>query len=328
MRRIALFAPLLLGAWLVGNAQAESLRIYTASQPELLTLYKEAFEAKHPDIEVTFLRDSASPIVARLIAEREAPQADVVHAVSVIGLETLADAKVLAPYTPKEAEALDARFLSKKAAWVGINAWGSAICLNKDLLARQNLPVPQHWTDLTNPVYRGKIAMPHPVSSSTGYMILLGWLELFGEEETWDFVKKLHENMLFYTFSGSRPISMAAQGEIPIGLSSNAFTKPYRNPKIPLRVIEPEEGVGWDAEGSAVVAGTKKEAAARAFLDFCAGTEVAQIAADFSGIAARPDYSTSEGKATMARMLPMDFHNAALRKKAILEKWQETVGER
>lgn len=312
----------------VGSSQAETLRVYTASQPELLTLYKEAFEARHPDIQVTFLRDSASPIVARLLAERNASQADVVHAISVIGLETLAAEKVLSPYTPQGAEVLDKRFLSPDRSWVGINAWGSAICLNQELLERQHLPIPQHWSDLTNPIYRGKIAMPHPISSSTGYMILLGWLELFGEEQTWAYVKALHENMLFYTFSGSRPISMVAQGEIPIGLSSNAFTKPYRNPKIPLRVVEPDEGVGWDAEGSALVAGTKKEQAAKAFLDFCASEEVAQIAADFSGIAARPDFSTDEGRETMSHMIPMDFKNAALRKKAILEKWQEVVGER
>lgn len=327
LRRAALTAALAAG-FVSSSLGAETIRVYTASQPELLTLYKEAFEARHPDIEITFLRDSASPIVARLLAERNAPQADVVHALSVIGLETLAAEGVLTPYRPKDAEALDSRFLSKDSMWVGINAWGSAICLNEELLERQNLPIPKHWTDLADPVYRGKIAMPHPVSSSTGYMILLGWLELFGEEKTWDFVKALHENMLFYTFSGSRPISMVAQGEIAVGLSSNAFTKPYRNPKIPLKVVEPEEGIGWDAEGSALVAGTKHPEAAKAFLDFCAGEEVARIAADFSGIAAREDFSTQEGRETLEHMIPMNFLNAAQRKNEILQKWQETVGER
>ena len=175
LHRTAL-AAVLATVFLSAPLGAETLRVYTASQPELLTLYKEAFETRHPDIEITFLRDSASPIVARLLAERNAPQADVVHAISVIGIETLAAEGVLTPYRPKDAEALDSRFLSKDSMWVGINAWGSAICLNEELLERQNLPVPKHWTDLTDPVYRGKIAMPHPVSSSTGYMILFSRL--------------------------------------------------------------------------------------------------------------------------------------------------------
>lgn len=122
-RRAAL-AAVLATAFLARPLGAETLRVYTASQPELLTLYKKAFEARHPDVEITFLRDSASPIAARLLAERNAPQADVVHAISVIGLETLAAAGVLTPYRPQDEKALDPRFLSKESLWVGINAWG------------------------------------------------------------------------------------------------------------------------------------------------------------------------------------------------------------
>ena len=73
LRRAALTAALAAG-FVSSSLGAETIRVYTASQPELLTLYKEAFEARHPDIEITFLRDSASPIVARLLAERNAPQ--------------------------------------------------------------------------------------------------------------------------------------------------------------------------------------------------------------------------------------------------------------
>ena len=42
----------------------ERLLVYTAVEPEFLPLYKEAFEKENPDIEITYIRDSAGPISA------------------------------------------------------------------------------------------------------------------------------------------------------------------------------------------------------------------------------------------------------------------------
>ena len=305
-----------------------TLTVYTASQPELLLPYRNAFEKAHPDIKLEFLRDSASPIVARILAEKARPKADVVMAVSVIGLENLAAAKAIEPFKPSVASELSEQFLSPEGYWVGMNAWGSAICLNTDLLRRRGLPVPQHWSDLTNPIYRGHIAMPHPLSSSTGYMLILGWMQVFGQDKVWDYIEALNRNILFYTFSGSRPVSMVAQGEVAIGLSSAAFAKPYDNPKIPLEVIEPNEGLGWDAEGAALVAGSRHKAEALQFLDFCAGKEVAAVAAAFSGVTARANFNTPAGNETLKKMLPIDFAAAARDKKAILARWQVVCGEK
>ena len=61
----------------------------------------------------------------------------------------------------------------------------------------------------------------------------------------------------------------------------------------------------------------------KAFLDFCAGPAVGQIAADFSGIAAREGFSTEEGKRIAERFLPMDFARAAKDKDVILARWED-----
>ena len=67
---------LLLGASLTApavRAERRSLLVYTAVEPEWLPVYKSAFEAEHPDIAIEYVRASASPIAARLVAERERP---------------------------------------------------------------------------------------------------------------------------------------------------------------------------------------------------------------------------------------------------------------
>ena len=35
---------------------------------------------------------------------------------------------------------------------------------------KRNMPKPETWKDLTKPVYKGQIVMPHPASSGTGYL--------------------------------------------------------------------------------------------------------------------------------------------------------------
>lgn len=306
--------------------QRHSLMVYTAVEPNLLHRYKEAFQEQYPDIRLDFVRDSASPIVARILAEKEHPKADVILAVSVIALEKLS-AQNLLQKIPNAQRQLTPVWKAKNKDWYPVNAWGSAIVVNTDLLQKYHLPIPKTWKDLANPVYKGHIAMPHPISSSTGYMILLGWQALY-HNDVWNYIKNLHQNILSYTFSGSRPISMVAQGEIAIGISSAAFANPFLKDYIPIQIIEPKEGLAWDAEGCAVLASSPKKELTEKFISFCKSPAVAKIARDFSGISPLDGYSSPQGEKTKALFLPINFSDASSKKSEILHQWQKTIGEK
>lgn len=305
------------------RAAKQKLLVYTAIEPEWLPVYRAAFEKDNPDIEITYVRASAGPIAARLLAERDHVQADVVLGLSAIALENIKNKGLLEPYRPKEAEKLNPKMHADDFSWFGMNAWGGSICVNTDLLAKRGLPMPASWEDLTLPVYRHQIVMPSPLASSTGYMFFLGWLQGFGEKPGWEYFYRLHENMLFYASSGARPAAMVAQGEIPIGLSSDAFMKPFLKYRIPVTTVEPKEGIAWDAEGSALPKGSPHPEAAKRFLDYCASEAVGRIAADFSGIAAREGMSTEKGRHIAERFLPLDFGRAARDKSRVVAHWQE-----
>ena len=305
----------------------EPLLVYTAVEPEFLSIYKNTFEAQHPDIEITYIRDSAGPITARLLAEKDHPKADVILGLSAIALERLRLEGVLTSYEPKNAEEINPLMRAKDFSWFGINAWGGSICVNTELLEKAKLPIPQSWEDLTDPRYRGKIVMPSPVASSTGFMFLLGWIQGFGEEKGWEYVKKLHDNILFYTASGARPASMIAQGEIPIALTSEAFVRPFMRFSIPVKTVEPQEGIAWDAEGSALPKGSRHRQSAEKFLDFCASESVAKIAASFSGIAAIDRFSTEKGRSLSSHFLPIDFEKAGTDKAQMLSRWQSIANK-
>ena len=60
-------------------AQTE-LTVYTAVEAEDLKRYAETFNVDHPDIKINWVRDSTGIVTAKLLAEKNNPQADVVWA--------------------------------------------------------------------------------------------------------------------------------------------------------------------------------------------------------------------------------------------------------
>src|SRR5690606_35584009 len=246
------------------------LTVYTAVEAEDLKRYAETFNQDHPDIKINWVRDSTGVVTAKLLAEKNNPQADVVWGLAATSLLLLKTEGMLEPYAPKGVELLDKKFVdnSTPPTWVGMDAWVGAICFNTVEAEKRNLPAPKTWKDLTNPVYAGQIVMPNPASSGTGFLDVSSWIQLYGEEEAWAYMDELHKNVARYTHSGSAPCKLASSGEVVIGISFAFRGAKSKAEGAPIDIIVPEEGVGWDMEASAIVAGTSKLEAAQTLLDW------------------------------------------------------------
>lgn len=210
------------------------LTVYTAVEAVDLDRYKETFEKAHPDIKINWVRDSTGVMTAKLLAEKDNPQADVVWGVAATSLLLLKTEGMLEPYQPKDVEALDKKFVDKDTppSWVGMDAYVAALCYNTVEGEKLGLTPPTSWEDLTKPEYKGHIVMPNPASSGTGFLDVSGWMQMWGEEKAWGFMDKLHENISAYTHSGSKPCKMAGAGEAVIGVS---FEFPAPRPRAPAR---------------------------------------------------------------------------------------------
>jgi iron(III) transport system substrate-binding protein len=149
-----------------------------------------------------------------------------------------------------------------------MDAWESAICVNKVELEKRKLPIPKTWKDLTNLIYKNLIVMPNPASSGTGYFDVTAWMQIWGEKQAWDYMQALNKNISQYPHSGSKPCKMAAQGEIPIGVSFGYPAFKLKAEGAPLEVVYPTEGLGWEMEASAIVKGTKKLSTAQKFINW------------------------------------------------------------
>lgn len=308
-------------------ALGQELTVYTAVEAEDLKKYAERFNQDHPDIEIKWVRDSTGIITAKLLAEKDNPQADVIWGLAATSLMLLKNEGMLEAYAPAGLERLDARFRDAEDPpfWTGMDAWVAAICFNTVEGEKLGLPVPTSWQDLTDPVYQGHIAMPNPSSSGTGFLDVSSWLQMFGEEKGWAYMDALHENISHYTHSGSKPCKQAAAGEVPIGISFAFRAAKSKAEGAPLEIVIPEEGIGWDMEATAIIKDTPNVDAAQTLVDWSVSEKANQMYNEGYAVVAiselaQPVEHFPEGIADA--MIDNDFEWAALNRERILAEWQ------
>lgn len=321
------FTALAMSMMLSATAKAEALTVYTAIEAEDLQKYAERFNAAHPDIEVKWVRDSTGIITAKLLAEKDNAQADVIWGLAATSLLLMKSEGMLEPYAPKGLDKLDPKFRDKAnpPAWVGMDAWVAAICFNTVEGEKNGLPVPTSWEDLTKPVYQGHVSMPNPNSSGTGFLDVSSWLQMFGEDGGWAYMDKLHENIRYYTHSGSKPCKDAARGEVAIGVSFAFRGAKSKAEGAPLEVVIPSEGIGWDMEAAAIVKGTDHMDAAKTLLDWIITEDAMKMYNEGYAVVgipalAKPVEHFPDG--ILEAMIDNDFEFAARNRERILKEWQ------
>jgi iron(III) transport system substrate-binding protein len=309
-------------------AQRTPILVYTALETDQLKSYKDTFEKTVKDVEIRWVRDSTGVITAKLLAEKNNPQADAVFALAATSLLVLEQEGMLTPYAPKGVEALNPRFVDTKKPpmWVGMDVWGATICFNTVEAKKRNLPKPESWKDLLKPVYKGQITMPHPASSGTGFLDVTAWLQLFGEAEGWKYMDALHENIAQYVHSGSKPCRQAGAGEFVMGISFEYRANATKASGAPIDLIFPKEGVGWDMEASAIMKASKKQEAARKLMDWGVTREANELYAKGYAIVAMPGVAKPlpNVPANYEQMLVKnDFGWAAKNRDRILAEWEK-----
>ncbi|MDR1495627.1 MAG: extracellular solute-binding protein [Clostridiales Family XIII bacterium] len=188
-----------------------------------MTEYLSVFNAKYPDIEVNIVRESTGIITAKLLAEKDNPQADLVWGTAASSMMVLDDLGMLEPYAPAGVDRILPEFKSDKPipTWVGIDAWETAFIVNTVELEKLGLKTSdiKSYEDLLKPELKGHIVMSNPNSSGTGFLTVSGLLQMKGKdtEGGWEYLDKLHENIDQYVHSGSKPAKMAAAGETVVG---------------------------------------------------------------------------------------------------------------
>ena len=332
VRLLAVLAMTTLSTALAGGALArEKLTVYSTLEPENIAEFKKAFERENADLELIWVRDSTGVIAAQVMAAGPNQQADAIWGLAVTTLIEIKARGLLDPYAPANLAEIKPVFRdhANPPHWVGMEAWVGAVCLNTLEAARFKLPAPKSWLDLADPVYKGRIVMPHPASSGTGYFHVSAWIQIFGEEKAWAFMDRLHPNIAYYEHSGSKPCRQAAAGEFAIGISAEITGAQMQTRGAPVATLLMQEGAGWEMDAAAILKGTKNLGAARRLMDFAASRKANELYAGFvsqvaiDGIA-RPKPNYPEGVAQA--MIKNDLEWAAANRERILTEWAKRYG--
>ncbi|GFM63135.1 ABC transporter substrate-binding protein [Pseudomonas cichorii] len=307
---------------------ATELTVYTALEVEQLKPYQQAFEKQNPDIRIKWVRDSTGIVTAKLMAEKDRPQADVVWGLAASSLAILKQQGMLEAYAPSSLDQIGANYRdnSNPPSWVGMDVWAATICFNTIEAEKQGLPKPARWEDLADPVYKGKIVMPNPASSGTGYLDVSAWLQTFGEQGGWAYMDKLHQNIGQYTHSGSKPCKQAAAGEFPIGISFEYPAIQLKRKGAPLDIVLPKEGLGWEIEATGIIKGTAHLEAARKLADFSASREAMELYKANFAVLAQPGIAEPFQELPAdyeQRLIANDFKWASENRDRILAEWRK-----
>ncbi len=320
---------------LPGTASAkDTVVVYTALESDEVVQYLELAKKELPDLDIQAIRLSTGELGARMLAEKDNPQADCVWGWAVTNMAEFVPKGMLMPYKPQGWEQIPDRFKDPDGNWTAIDLYAAAFVANTKVLESKNLPMPKGWKDLLDPVYKDKLIMPNPASSGTGFLQVASLLVLLDpdyktkaieENKAWDFLKELDNNMGQYIKSGSKPAKLTAAGEYAVGCSFAYVYSSLKKKGFPVAMALPEEGVGFELEANALLKGAKHEAAAKMFLDWAISKGAMEEYAKFklgvtypglSGPADLPSLDT-------VKLAPMDFPWQSENRIKILEVWQE-----
>src|SRR5689334_4091406 len=326
MFRRMLIAALLLVALPAGAQQRTRLAVYSTLEVENIADFKKAFESENRDVEIAWFRDSTGVLTARILAEQGARRGAAIWGLAVTSTMLLKERGLLEPYAPKGLALLTPSFRdpADPPAYVGMEGWVAAVCFNTVEAQKLGLAKPQSWFDLLDPKLKGKITMPHPASSGTGYFHVSAWIQTFGEEKAWAFMDRLHDNIAFYVHSGSQPCKMAASGEFPLGISAEISAADARTKGAPIDGLLMKEGGGWEMDTAAILKGTKHLAQAQRLMDFAASRKANELYATFVSQVAMPGIASNipNYPAGVAQsMIKNDFAWASANRARILAEW-------
>ena len=317
----------------VPASATDKVVVYTSLENEEVVDYLDLAKKELPDLDIQAIRLSTGELGARMMAEKDNPQADCVWGWAVTNTAEFVPKGMLTAYKPAGWDKIPAKFKDPDGYWTAIDTYEAALVVNTKVMEEKKLPMPKGWKSLLNPVYKGMLIMPNPASSGTGFLQIASLLVLMDpdykkkpveQNKAWDFLKELDKNMGQYIKSGSKPAKLAAAGEYAIGCSFAFVYASLKKQGFPVSLVLPEEGVGYELEANGLLKGAKNEKAAKKFLDWAIGESAMKRYATFKlgvtypgipGPADLPAFST-------INLAPMDFPWQSQNREKILEVWQ------
>ncbi|PJE36724.1 Fe(3+) ABC transporter substrate-binding protein [Pseudooceanicola lipolyticus] len=286
-------------------AAAETLTLYTSQPNADAQKTVDAFMAANPGIEVDWVRDGTTKLMARLTAEIEAgaAQPDVLLIADTVTLEGMAQAGHLAAYASPESAAYDSALYSAEGYYHSTKLITTGIVYNTGADS-----VPTSWADLAKPEMAGLVAMPSPLYSGAALIHLATLTETDGLG--WDYYVDLAGNKTQAEGGNGGTFKAVASGEKPYGVLVDFMALRAKAEGSPVEFVFPEEGVSYVTEPVAILSTADNMDAAQKFVDFLLSEAGQQLVVEMGYIPARNGMPSPEGFPSRDEITLMNFDPA------------------
>jgi iron(III) transport system substrate-binding protein len=327
----ALFTSLLANTAI---ASADNLTLYCSADEAWCQLMARGFE-EETGIKVDMTRKSSGETFAQVKAEAANPKGDIWWGGTGDPHLQAAEENLTEEYvSPMRDQLNDWAIRQAESAGnktIGIYSGALGYGYNKDLLEKAGLAAPACWKDLIKPEYKGHVQMANPNSSGTAYTTLATMVQLFGEDEGFQYMKDLHVNINQYTKSGSAPIKAAGLGENMIGIVFMHDAVAQAASGFPIVTVAPCEGTGYEIGSMSIIAGARNPDSARKFYDWALTADVQSRAKDVKSFQVPSNKAAVQSPLapdlSQIKLIDYDFkkYGSSDERKRLLQKWDEEV---
>ena len=286
-------------------AASGKLVLYTSQPNEDAQATVDAFNQQHPDVEVEWIRDGTTKVMAKLRAEQaaSAPQADVLLIADTVTMESLKQEGLLLAYPEAPTDAYAAGLHDPDGHYFSTKLITTGIVYNNDAPMQ-----PTSWHDLTAADAKGLVAMPSPLTSGAAAIHIAA---LTGDPDFgWGYFEELAANGVVPQGGNGAVFKAVAQGEKLYGVVIDYLPIREAAKGSPVTFVFPEEGVSAVTEPVAILSTTSNPEAAKAFVDFLLSKEGQELAASQGYLPAHPEVAPPPGFPPRDEIALMDFDPA------------------
>lgn len=323
-----LIASVVLVGLLASGAFASDLNAYTIMPEKYASQVFEAFTAE-TGIKVNFMRFSSGEALARVVAEKNNPQVDMILGGPADTYEAGIKEGVFEQYTPAEVDMIPEKFRSPENYWTGVGIIPLVFLTNGKFLKEKELEAPASWNDLLDPAYKNGLQMADARTSGTATERIYALVKIMGEDEAFAYQKKLHENIQMYTKSGAGGAMPIATGQAASGIFYIVDALEIQQQGHDVVLSYPSEGVSYGIEATGILKGAKNLENAKKFMDWASSKTFAQLLVDkkINYIPTRTDVVTTNPALDVSKvnLIEVDVAWKGANRKAFVDRWINEV---
>jgi iron(III) transport system substrate-binding protein len=217
------------------TSAAPTLTLYTSVTQNTVDAVVAGFKKEHPGATVNVFRATTGQLNARLAADQRSGgvRADVIWGTDPLSMQNYADQKILKPWPLPDVQGVPTEF---QAPYF----WGTRILYMIIVAHRGVTPVPTSWSDLTNPAYRGKVALPDPAAAGSAFAAL-GYFAMtpaFGV----GYYDRLKSNKAVQVATVPQVVTDVASGRYEVGITLDSEVRTAVANGSPVALIWPSDG--------------------------------------------------------------------------------------